>query len=217
MTGRSFRALPADQPLGFEIVSRSVLSDGFRPLERLEMRHDSLIGGEPLSVTRDVLRIGTAVVVLALDPTRDEFVVIRQFRVGAALSTPNAAPLELPAGHLDAGESAEEAARREFHEETGLRIEALAHAFTILPSPGMSDETVVVFLGLVSIPGELAPSGLAEENEEIMPIALPVERLLEAVDEGRIHNGFLFAALNWFARRGRAIAATLQDSMRTPA
>lgn len=212
MSANGFRALPADQPVGFEIVGRERIADAFRPLEALTVRHERLSGGEAMEVRREVLRAGAAAIVLPYDPQRDAILVIRQFRIGAALMTPNAAPLELPAGHVDEGESPEAAARRELLEETGVTARALAHAFTILPSPGMIDEIAHVFLALVDLPDRLEAAGLAEENEDILPLVLPVDVLLQAADEGRISNGFLFAALNWFDRRGRAVSGTLDDS-----
>lgn len=200
---------PGDEGLAFEILSEEHLAGDFRPLRRIALDHASLSGGPPHRVTREVVRAGTAAAVIPYDPATDSIVVIRQFRVGAALATPHAAPLELPAGLLDEGESPAEAARRELFEETGLAARAMGEAFAILSSPGLTDERIVVFLALVDATALAARAGMAEENEDILPLAFPARDLISACDEGRVANGFLFAGLQWFDRRGRERAAEL--------
>lgn len=201
--------LPGDEPLDFQILSEEHLAGDFRPLKTLKVEHASLSGGAPHRVSRELVRAGTAAAILPYDPATDSIVVIRQFRIGAAIATPHAAPLELPAGLLDEGERPAEAARRELIEETGLEAQAMEEAFTILSSPGLTDETIVVFLALVDASNLAASAGMAEENEDILPLAFPARDLISACDEGRIANGFLFAGLQWFARRGREHADRL--------
>lgn len=200
---------PGDEPLDFTILSRKPLGGVFRPLEELSVTHASLTGGAPLLVTREVVKAGTATAIIPYDRARDRLVVIRQFRVGAALSTPHAAPLELPAGLLDEGEDAVTAARRELFEETGLEALAIGEAFTILSSPGLTDETIVVFLALVDASRLAARGGVAAESEDIVPLAFRASDLISAADDGRIANAFLFASLQWFDRRGAALAERL--------
>ena len=205
-----------DQPLDVVIERRERLCEGFRPFEAVTVRHASIDGKRSVGpLRREFMATGSVVIVVAFDPRLDVIVVIRQFRIGAALKTPNAAPLELPAGLVDEGETPEEAAGRELFEETGLRAAALECCFTMLPSPGLTDEYAFVHLALVDASRLADAAGLAHENEDIRPIAADVDALVEAVDEGRVENGYLIACIHWFARKGRARAEAL--SKRTSA
>ena len=137
----------ADQPLDFTITAEERLADGFRPLDRLFVSHASLDGTQRFEgVRREVLRAREAAIILPYDPNTDEIVIIRQFRIGAALKTPNAAALELPAGLLDGDEKPAVAAVRELREETGLEALATAPIFSVLTSPGLCDELSLIHI-----------------------------------------------------------------------
>ena len=98
---------------------------------------------------------------------------------------------------------------RELAEETGLVAQAVERCFTMLPSPGLTDEYAYVFLAIVDTSALSTSAGLADEHEDIRPIAAPADALIAAVDEGRVENGFLIACTHWFARKGRARATAL--------
>lgn len=208
-----FRERLEDQPLEWTLEGEHRVSDGFRPLDVLQVRHAALVREAGASVRREIVRGGRCAVVIPYDPVRDEIVVIRQFRIGAALATAHAAPLELPAGGIDDNEDPAEAAARELLEETGLRAQAVAHCFTLLSTPGLTDEAAMVFLAIVDASMLEAVGGKADEDEDILPIRGSVDDLTRAVDEGRIANGFLVCATHWFARHGRSRARLLVDSL----
>ncbi|WP_336738976.1 NUDIX domain-containing protein [Aureimonas altamirensis] len=208
----------ADQPLDFTITAEERLADGFRPLDRLFVSHASLDGTQRFEgVRREVLRAREAAIILPYDPNTDEIVIIRQFRIGAALKTPNAAALELPAGLLDGDEKPAVAAVRELREETGLEALATAPIFSVLTSPGLCDEVAHYFMCIVDTRGLPLVAGLADEHEDIIPIAAPAQALIAAMDEGFIANNLMVTALNWFDRKGRPVARMLSDSIETPA
>lgn len=54
--------------------------------------------------------------------------------------------LEIPAGKVEAGESAYDCALRELKEETGLEAKSLKDLGLIYPSPGYTDEPLHIFL-----------------------------------------------------------------------
>ncbi|WP_152044540.1 NUDIX domain-containing protein [Aureimonas psammosilenae] len=214
MSATHYRDLLADQSLDVEILKRERLCDGFRNFEAVTVTHQSLDGASRIGpLRRELLSTGSVVVVVPYDPVLDAIVVIRQFRIGAALKTPNAAALELPAGVVDEGEEPDASAARELFEESGLQAKTLERCFTMLPSPGLTDEHAIVYLAIVDASELEASTGLAEEHEDIRPIAAPAEALIAAVDEGRIENGFLIACTHWFARKGRLRANALAASL----
>ncbi|MCQ0989046.1 NUDIX domain-containing protein [Jiella marina] len=209
-----YRDQLADQPLDVEILSQESVYEGFRRYNVMRLKHAALSSDATIGpMDREYLSVGKVAVIIPYDPKCDAIVVIRQFRTCAAIATPNAAALELPAGLVDPGETLESTASRELTEETGLEALAIERCFSMLPSPGLVDEQATVFLAIVDA-GKLSDTaGKADEHEDIRPILAPVDQLLEAVDEGRVENGYLITCANWFARKGRARAQALQGTL----
>lgn len=114
-----------------------------------------------------------------------EILMVRQYRhpVGAAL-------WEIPAGLLDVpGEEPVLAAQRELAEETDHTASHWQVLADFYASPGFTTEGVRVFLarGLSLLPPQERTEREAEEAE-FEPVWVPLERVVEAVMAGRVHN-----------------------------
>ena len=190
----------ADDRADVVIAGREVLAEGFRRYERLRVRRS----GENVPRPLDVLRAGPAAAVLPIDPGRDEVVLLRQFRLAAHLANGRGNLVEIVAGHVEADEQPAEAARRECVEEIGVAPGLLVELFTYLTSPGMSDEEITLFLGVVDASGVPERAGAAAEHEETVPMRVPIDAALAALTAGTVRNGPLIIALQWLAlNRGR--------------
>ena len=190
----------ADDRADVVIDGREVLAEGFRRYERLRVRRS----GENVPRPLDVLRAGPAAAVLPIDPGRDEVVLLRQFRLAAHLANGRGNLVEIVAGHVEADEQPAEAARRECVEEIGVAPGLLVELFTYLTSPGMSDEEITLFLGIVDASGVPERAGAAAEHEETVPMRVPIDAALAALAAGTVRNGPLIIALQWLAlNRGR--------------
>ena len=186
----------ADLPLDGSVESVEVLGRGFRNFERVRF---TAKGEKCPRRAQDILRAGPAVAVLPLDMEREELILLRQFRLPAQLATGKGDLVEIVAGHVEPTEKPAETARRECLEEIGLTPRSLVELFTYLPSPGMSDEEITLFLGIVDA-GPLAQSaGLAAEHEQTSPMRVPIDAALAASSAGSIRNGPLIVALQWLA------------------
>ena len=190
----------ADDRADVVIAGREVLAEGFRRYERLRVRRS----GENVPQPLDVLRAGPAAAVLPIDPGRDEVVLLRQFRLAAHLANGRGNLVEIVAGHVETDEQPAEAARRECVEEIGVAPGLLVELFTYLTSPGMSDEEITLFLGVVDASGVPERAGAAAEHEETVPMRVPIDAALAALAAGTVRNGPLIIALQWLAlNRGR--------------
>ena len=190
----------ADDRADVVIAGREVLAEGFRRYERLRVRRS----GEDVPRALDVLRSGPAAAVLPIDPGRDEVVLLRQFRLAAHLANGRGNLVEIVAGHVEAEEQPAEAARRECVEEIGVAPGLLVELFTYLTSPGMSDEEITLYLGIVDASGVPERAGAAVEHEETVPMRVPIDAALAALAAGTVRNGPLIIALQWLAlNRGR--------------
>jgi ADP-ribose pyrophosphatase len=190
----------ADDRADVVIAGREVLAEGFRRYERLRVRRS----GENVPRALDVLRSGPAAAVLPIDPGRDEVVLLRQFRLAAHLANGRGNLVEIVAGHVEADEQPAEAARRECVEEIGVAPGLLVELFTYLTSPGMSDEEITLFLGVVDASGVPERAGAAAEHEETVPMRVPIDAALAALAARTVRNGPLIIALQWLAlNRGR--------------
>jgi ADP-ribose pyrophosphatase len=202
----------ADAPADATVSAPDVLAKSFRSLERyrVTLRHPD---GRASALTRDVLRVGHVIGVLTIDPARNVIVLIRQFRVAAHLALGLGELVEIVAGHVERGESAEQAARRECCEEIGVEPRALHQILRFMPAPGVNDEHTTMFVGIVDSSAVPERAGAATETEDTQPICVDIETALAALDEGKVHNGYLIIALQWLAlnrHKLKTIAATTE-------
>jgi ADP-ribose pyrophosphatase len=189
----------ADEPADVVIAGREVLAGGFRPYERVRARR-----ANEDAQTRDLLRAGPAVAVLPIDLARGEVVLIRQFRVAAHLANGKGDLVEIVAGHVEANETPLATARRECVEEIGVAPDVLVELFSYLTSPGLIDEEITLFLGIVDSSRVAIETRVAAEREASALLRVPIDAALAALPAGAVRNGPLVVALQWLAlNRGR--------------
>lgn len=141
--------------------------------------------------TRDYIRHPGAAAVVAVDDA-GRVALIRQYRhpVGRFL-------WELPAGILDvAGEAPERTAARELAEEADLMAARWDPLLEIYPTPGCSDERIVLFLArdLTPVPdGDRHPREMEEADLTVAMVDL--DEAVRMVFTGEIVNGPCVAGL----------------------
>jgi len=181
----------------FEVLSKEIVYAGFFNLEKYSLRHSLFKGGwsEPLS--RELFRRNNCVAVLLYDPDRDAVVLTEQFRVGAIQQPDRAWLLEIVAGAIEAGETAEQVAYRESYEEAGCEISELVEIMQFYTTPGGSSERITLYLGRVDSSLTGGVHGLSEEGEDILVTALPAAEVFALLEAGRIENGIAIIAIQW--------------------
>ena len=195
----------ADQPASVDVSEPELLARGFRTYERYQVVLH-IPGEKSLRQERDIVRAGDVVGVLVVDVERDEVILIRQFRLAAHLATGNGDMMEIVAGRVDPGEEARAAARRECLEEVGLRPRTLTEIYDMLPTPGLTDERIILYLAMVDAENLPARAGLAHENEDTRPMRVRIDDALEALRLGQFKNALTISALQWLQiNRGSVI------------
>jgi ADP-ribose pyrophosphatase len=127
-----------------------------------------------------IVRHAPSVVLIPIDGD-GRVIIVRQYR----------APLdreiwEFPAGRLDDGESAEDAARRECEEEIGVvphRVERLGGFYA---APGFCDEELIFFRVSDLRPPPPDSPNKPDEDEDITTRAVPVAEVRAMLARGEI-------------------------------
>jgi ADP-ribose pyrophosphatase len=129
-------------------------------------------------VTVDVIRHPPAAIIAPV-PEPGHVILIRQYRYAI-----NRWLWELPAGSVDEGETPEQAARRECHEEIGQVPDTIVRLGAMFPTPGYCDEEMFFFR--LSGLGEPAEEAAVDEDEDIEAKVFTVREAREMVRSGEI-------------------------------
>ncbi|RMH50573.1 MAG: NUDIX hydrolase [Zetaproteobacteria bacterium] len=179
------------------IVRRECRYRGWFTVDAYDITHDCFDGGT-MSVRRELLERGDSVGVVLYDPDAWQVLLLEQFRVGPMARGDRPWLVEIVAGVIDPGETAEEAARREALEEAGYAVGRLRRlgAPRWYPSPGACSEQVTLFLAEVARDRPARDDlGVPEEGEDIRRRWVAVEEAMAMVADGRINSALPIIAL----------------------
>jgi nudix-type nucleoside diphosphatase (YffH/AdpP family) len=171
-----------------KILECSTVYSGYLTIDALQVRlSDGSI------VSREVERHGDAAAVLPYDRERCCALVVQLFRAPVFQEAGMDVMEEACAGMIsEPGEDAEAAARREAHEELGVRLASMDLVSRVWSTPGVSSERVSLFLAAyVSADRIGAGGGVRSEHEGITVVERSLAKLAAAADQGRIEDGKL--------------------------
>lgn len=186
-------------PRLFELVEEKPVYQGFFNLIGMRLRHTLFRGGWSEVVSRELFHRGSCVAVVPYDPVNDAVVLIEQFRVGAMKANTDPWLLEIVAGAIETGESAEEVAHRETREEAGCELRELIRISEFFTSPGGSSEKITLYCGIVDTVGLGGIHGLEKENEDILASVVSFDAAMSLLNQGRIESAIPIIGLQWLA------------------
>lgn len=192
------RSTIMDRVADVAVSAPTVVGRGFMTYERYDI---AIIraNDETLRQQRDVLRASKVAAVLPIDLERGKVVLIHQFRLPAHLATGRGEMVEIVAGRIDGDETPLAAAARECAEEIGVTPRRLFELYSVLPTPGFTDEYVTFFLGFVDSSRVPDRGGLVGETEDTRPFVVTIDEAIAALDGRAVYNGLMVSALQWLA------------------
>jgi len=184
----------------FEIKLRETLYQGYYRVDRYHFQHEKFDGSWSKTITREVYHRSKQVAgVLLFDPQRDQVALVEQLRAGAMASGEYPWLTEIAMGMVDAGESPEQAARREALEEAGCMVAELQQITAYYSSPGGTSEHISLFVGRTTMPSDGVLHGVADENEDIRVHVLDAVKAISLIYGNKIRDAHTFVAMQWFA------------------
>jgi len=183
----------------FEILQKEIVYPGFFRMEKYRLKHTMHNGGWSAEISRELFVRGDCVAVLLYDPDADKLVLIEQFRAGAILQPDQAWLVEIVAGAIEAGETAEEVAYRESLEEAGCTVEEMVEICKFYTTPGCSSEWLTLFCGKVDSMQAGGIHGLDDEDEDILVRVVDFDDAYRMLENGEIISAMPIIAIQWLA------------------
>ncbi|WP_262965125.1 NUDIX domain-containing protein [Methylobacter psychrophilus] len=183
----------------FEIIDKETVYSGFFRMEKYRLKHTLYAGGWSAEISREVFVRGSCVAVLLYDPHADKVILIEQFRAGAILQPDRAWLVEIVAGAIEEGETAEEVAYRESLEEAGCEIQELMVINEFYTTPGGAAERITLFCGKVDSTDIGGIHGLDHEDEDILVRAVDFDEAYFMLENNKIESAIPIIAIQWLA------------------
>ena len=180
-----------------EVVEKTTVYKGRFQVDRYRLRHKLHGGGWSEPFVREVIERGHAAAVLPYDPVLDRIVLIEQFRPGAYAAGLHPWLVEVVAGIIDPGETAEQVVRREAMEEAGVHIAEVEKVATCMVTPGACSECVDILVGRAEASKAGGVYGLAHEHEDIRVFTLSVDEAEKKLAAQEFTNVVTIVALQW--------------------
>lgn len=172
-----------------ETVKRNVLYDG--RILRLCADDVRLPDGKP-SVREYVEHNGGAAVFCEED---GKILLVRQYRYAY-----REVIYEIPAGKIESGEDPAVTAARELSEETGKKAARTELMYTLYPTPGYTNEKILIYRAYGVTDGEAHP----DSGEFVSAVFLPAEKVLEMIERGEIRDAKTIVAVQRYFLDRRA-------------
>jgi ADP-ribose pyrophosphatase len=153
---------------------------------------DRALDPDGFEIKRAIVQHPGSAVMLPVDEKK-RILLVRQYRLSARQYM-----WELPAGKIDPGENALQAAKRELIEETGYRAGKWTKMVSFFPSPGFLAEKMTIYMAKDLRAGEAKPM----EDERIETKWFKSKEVAALIAEGKIADAkTIIGFLMWKAQR----------------
>ncbi|MFQ5519718.1 MAG: NUDIX domain-containing protein [Mariprofundus sp.] len=181
--------------MDYRIVNKERVYQGFFAMDAYTVEHERFDGGR-MQIKRENMERGDAAAILLYDPNADAVLLLEQFRIGPVMRDDNPWLLEIVAGMIDEGETAEQAIIREAEEEAGFVPSEVTFLGRYYTTPGACSERIDLFLGLVDKDSPVSDGGgCDDEQEDIRSFWVSRAQALNMLAEGKIASGAPMLAL----------------------
>ena len=180
-----------------EILAKETVFQGFFRMVKLRLRHRLFNGGWGEELSREVFDRGDAGAAILFDPVGKKIGLIEQFRSGALNSEFGPWCLEVVAGMMEEGETAEELVRRELLEEAGISQAELLPISSYYSTPGGCSEKIHLYCAICNLEGAEGTFGLASESEDIRLHVLDATEVFAQMLDSRANNAATLIGLQW--------------------
>ena len=144
----------------------------------IQVREDRVIEPAGHEASREIVVHPGAVCIVAR-PSRDEVILIRQYRHAAGQEL-----LEIPAGTLHKGEDPVQCAFRELEEETGYRAANMIERAQFWTTPGFTNEFMYLYEAT-----ELTKTQIHPDEDEVIEVDIVGrDEALQMIDNSRIQD-----------------------------
>ncbi len=185
-------------PMHVEITRSRRIYDGFLKLDQAYLCHERPDGQMSPELMRLNVERGDGAAVLLFNRTANTIVLTRQFRYASWKRGDGGSILEIPAGIVGPDRRPEEVARDELAEEVGYHAGDLRFVQMFYASPGSSTERVFLYFAQATDDHKVSDGGgVADEQEYIEVVEIPVDDLLRMLDEGELTDAKTIIALQW--------------------
>ena len=179
------------------LESKRVLDDFFQ-VDDVVLQHEKFSGSLSKPVRRLNLERGEAVAALIYVQDKESFILVRQFRFAAYVSSNNGWIDEIVAGVLE-DDNPLECAKRECIEETGYEINKFNKIGFVYSTPGITSERVHLYIGYCkSSDKKYDGGGLDTEHEDIQIIEIAKEDAYKKAAQGDFKDGKTILAIQHF-------------------
>lgn len=194
-------------PSPARILTAEVLSAAWGRLTRYTIAFTRRDGRTETQI-REVYDHGDGSAVLPIDAERGTVLLVRQFRLAAALNGGPDHLVEICAG-LNEGLAPEQAVRKEAEEELGCHLREVTHVSDVFMSAGSLTEKLSLFMARYTPADRFSGGGgAAGEGEDIEVLEMPLDAALAMVADGAIVDAKTVILLLEADRRRRGAATT---------
>lgn len=181
--------------------------DDFFKVDRAVLQFEKFDGTMSHEVVRLNFDRGDSVGAIIFNETSQSFIFVRQFRYPIfTKDQENAWSLEIVAGVIEEGKSADDMIIKEIMEETGYQVNHLKTLFSFYPTPGGSNEKVFLYFARVDQQDRIGKGGgLMEEGENIQLMEIPTKTAFDMLRSGEFYDAKTIIALQWLKSRQRLL------------
>jgi ADP-ribose pyrophosphatase len=191
-----------------KVHKQNRILDDFFKVDEMIVSHQKTDGSMSAEQRRLIFERGDSAAVLLFNTESKCVVLVNQFKAPTlGKGRQDGWINETVAGIVERFEKPESTAVREVMEETGYRINRLEPIATFFSSPGGTSELIYLYYAEVTNADKVAPGGgNPAEGEDIQVEEIPLDDLLQMIEENRVEDPKLLIGGLWLSEHRRDAA-----------